>query len=291
MHILRAHNKDVGHVIGLRPYFDKHIANKNVDEVMRSLRLIDTIINNGVDDSDVVCLQVILNTHANNWFTYPLYVFLYRYAKIEKDSGELILSDSKLNEFKELLKQTIKFVFAKSMIGKTADIKLASFRAYVKIQHGTNYLDEYKLTNGERAELSTCIDASHWKVKSCKRGVIYLSAYLNNQQDKQDFSKLLTGKVEIEHILPRKWNNYDGWNEETHSEDIDVIGNLMPLSKKINASASNSFFEHKKKVYNTSTVQDAKDIIHVSKWTRDRLIERNNEKIALLKIFFGVDDV
>jgi len=291
MHILRAQNKDVGHVIGLRPYFDKYIINQNVKSVMDNLKLIDKIINNGVDDNDIVCLQAILNTHINNWFTYPLYVFLYKYAKIEKDSDELILSDNKLNEFRKLLKQTIKFIFAKSMIGKAADIKLASFRAYVKIQNGKDYLDEYKLTNNERIKLSACIDTSQWTLKSCRRGIIYLSAYLNNQQDKHDLSQLLTGNVEIEHILPRKWNNYDGWNERTHAEDIDIIGNLLLLSKKSNASATNGFFEYKKKIYAKSTVQDAKDIIHVSKWTRDRLTERNNEKIALLKAFFGIDNI
>ena len=65
----------------------------------------------------------------------------------------------------------------------------------------------------------------------------------------------------------------------------------MPLSKKANSSASNSFFTNKKSVYEKSTIQDAKDITHVPNWTRDRLIERNNEKISLLKKFFEVSDI
>jgi len=291
MHILRAKDEVSDHEEGLRSYFDKHIVSINIDEVMRSLKLINKIVNEWIDDDDVSCLKSILSTHANSYFIYPLYIFMYKYASINNDTDELEMTDNKLNNFKELLKRTIKFVFAKSIIGKTSDIKWAAFKAYVKIQHGRDYASEYKLTTNEHITLSARLDESHQIVKSCKRGIIYLSAYLNSQQDIHDFAKLMTGNVEIEHILPRAWNNYDSWNEKTHADDIDCIGNLMPLSKKANSTASNSFFANKKKVYEKSTVQDAKDMIYVPNWTRDRLIERNNKKIALLKTFFGIDDV
>ncbi|MCL2571239.1 MAG: DUF262 domain-containing HNH endonuclease family protein [Defluviitaleaceae bacterium] len=291
MHILRSKAEVSDHEEGLRSYFDKHIININIEEVTRSLKLISKIVNEWVDDDDVSCLKSILSTHANSYFIYPVYIFMYKYAYENKETGNLELTDSKLSEFITLLKRTIKFVFAKSIIGKTADIKWAAFKAYVKIQHGRDYASEYKLTTNECITLSARLDESQQIVKSCKRGIIYLSAYLNNQQNKHDFAKLLSGKVEIEHILPRAWNNYDSWDEKTHAADIDVIGNLMPLSKKANSSASNSFFSNKKKVYDNSTVQDAKDIIHVPNWTRDRLVERNNEKTTLLKSFFEVNNI
>jgi len=291
MHILRAKAEVSDHEEGLRSYYDKYIVNINTDEVMRSLKLINKIVNEWVDDDEVRCLQSILGTHANSYFIYPVYIFMYKYASDNKETGELELSESKLHEFIKLLKRTIKFVFAKSIIGKTADIKWAAFKMYVKVQHGRDYASEYKLTNNESIALSARLDSSHQIVKSCKRGLIYLSAYLNNQQNKRDFAELLNGKVELEHILPRAWNNYDSWDKKTHSDDIDVVGNLMPLSKKANSSASNNFFTNKKKVYEKSTVQDAKDITHVPNWTRDRLIERNNEKISLLKKFFEVSDI
>jgi len=289
MHILRSEAEDSGHETGLRSFFDRHIVGINVDKVMDSLKKINMIVNEWIDNDEVSCLRSILVTHTNNYFIYPVYIFMFKYAIINKETGELELTNGKLEEFKKLLERTIKFVFAKSIIGKSADIKWAAFRAYVKIQYGRDYASEYKLTATECRNLSARLDESHRIVKSCKRGIIYLSAYLNNRQNTYNFARLLSEKVEIEHILPRAWNNYDTWDEKTHAEDIDNIGNLMPLSKKTNSSASNSFFANKKKVYKTSTVQDAKDIIHIPNWTRERLRERANNKIALLKNFFGVD--
>jgi len=65
----------------------------------------------------------------------------------------------------------------------------------------------------------------------------------------------------------------------------------MPLTKRLNIAASNEFFARKKEKYKESYVQDAHDLMHITNWTRDRLFERNSEKIELLKEFFGVNRV
>ena len=106
------------------------------------------------------------------------------------------------------------------------------------------------------------------------------------RSDKKDFANFMDGKVEIEHILPKKWNNYDGWTDKLWSEKLNTLGNLVPLSKKLNIAAKNEFFDKKKEYYKKSEVQDVKDLLKVKEWKPgDVMAKQKEKKERLLKYF------
>ena len=69
----------------------------------------------------------------------------------------------------------------------------------------------------------------------------------------------LPEKWEIEHIFPQKWhNNYfnnQEKSEEEIKEQIEHLGNKIPLEKKLNIEAGNGYFGRKKENYQKSNIQ------------------------------------
>lgn len=90
-------------------------------------------------------------------------------------------------------------------------------------------------------------------VKSC----ILLHSYLYDKN-----SKLLTGKLEIEHILPKRWKqaNYLGWTRDEAEEHLESIGNKIPFEKRPNIKAGNGYFGEKKRQYLVSHVKEVQDL-------------------------------
>ena len=101
-----------------------------------------------------------------------------------------------------------------------------------------------------------------------------------------DFDDFLIETHHIEHILPKKWNNYDGWNEETWSNDLNSLGNLIPLEYRLNINAKNEFFNRKKDYYRDSKVQDALDLLSLNDWNPSILHQIQDEKEKRLESFF-----
>jgi len=97
------------------------------------------------------------------------------------------------------------------------------------------------------------------------------------------------GQYDIEHILPREWNHYDGWTAETHKEYLNCLGNLIPLERAKNIKAQNEYLRKKKEYYKSSVIQDALDILPItdSGWTVEKVREVRHEKIRRLTDFFG----
>ncbi|MDQ7831499.1 MAG: HNH endonuclease family protein, partial [Desulfovibrionaceae bacterium] len=93
--------------------------------------------------------------------------------------------------------------------------------------------------------------------------------------------------AEVEHVLPKKWNNYDGWTEITHQKDVNKLGNLVILEKKLNISAKNEFFERKKKEYRKSCVLGAKKLCKIKTWDEKVLARRDDRVIEELVSFFN----
>ena len=138
------------------------------------------------------------------------------------------------------------------------------------------------------AEFVSRLHSHHYRGSRYLSGLVLLSSYLNPKQNKADFYELLVnGKFDIEHILPRAWNHYDGWTEEKYNEQIDSLGNLIPLQKTLNIKASNEFFDKKKVHYRESKVQDALDLCKLPKWTPEQLDQKFEENIRRLVDWFG----
>lgn len=96
--------------------------------------------------------------------------------------------------------------------------------------------------------------------------------------------------LEIEHILPRKWqDNYYQLEEDEVKNLVEQIGNKILIEKKLNISASNEFFAKKKEHYATSFCAEVKALSKSSKkeWSFKDIKERNRQIYAEFGEFFS----
>lgn len=284
MHINRAQGGDYGKEIGLRAYYTSKNRLSDWRSVMQSLRSIYDIDCNWGPTNDILALWSILYTYPNYYWNYPLYVFLHKYGKLEND--EFSLPEKYLGKFTELLQETLKYFYIKGIVYNSVNaVKDTVFKVCVFIEKEDNYLDEYKRNlSNDYAEFEKRIQNNQYG--RYLKGLVLLSAYLNPNQNKDDFKDFILTDFHIEHILPVKWNNYDGWSQETWEENLNTLGNQIPFESKLNISAKNEFFDKKKESYRKSLVQDALDLINVSEWNPDNWQIKHVEKLKRILDFF-----
>lgn len=287
MHIFRAQEKDSSKEIGLRSYFTDRNRLSNWQSVMENLIMIDDIEYNWGPTAEINILWNILYTYPNYYWNFPLYVFLHKYGELR--DNEFSLPKKQIPIFHKLLEYTVKYFFLKGVVYNSVNyVRDTVFKVCVAIESEQDYLLEYIKT------ISVAdIDEFNRKLQNKQyrrydRGLILLSAYLNPKQNKEDFADFIVNTYHIEHILPKKWNNYDFWNEETWKEDLNSIGNLIPLEYKLNINAKNAFFSRKKESYAKSKVQDALDLLELDDWTPDALHKLQQKKNERLKDFFDL---
>ena len=111
-------------------------------------------------------------------------------------------------------------------------------------------------------------------------------AILNENQDQEALYNV--DKKDLEHILPQKggYNNYNGWSEQEYKEKLNTLGNFVLFEKPKNIRASNDFFAKKKKEYETSDIQEVKDLLKLSDWTYRECEEREKQKENEILEFF-----
>jgi len=206
MHILRAQADDKNKEIGLRKFFDSEGVRerfRDCEKVMQTLKIIHKIATEFDGGDEVFCLWRIMNTYPNRYWNYPLYVFLHKHGKLNV-RDEFELQDRRLNEFKVLLKETVKYYFFKGVAGRGGanDVKEAVYKVYSKIESNGDYLQEYKsdIKPIDEIEFSVRLEAN--RVGRFSKGLVLIGAYLNPRQNIENFAKLLSEKYDIEHILP-----------------------------------------------------------------------------------------
>ena len=285
MYICRAQENDISREKGLRSYFSSKTGRlQNTCDVMASLKKINTIIDTktGIYNDS---LWNILENYPNQYWRYPLYVFLHKYLIWKKD-GELYLPEEYYEEYKKLVMLTTAYYFVKGVVYNSVNtVKDTTFKVCAKIENNDNYLSEYIDNMGN--DLKIFYD----KLESadlgrCKRGIILLSGFLNKSQSVEDFYDLIfNSSIEIEHILPRKWSDNNDWDEQEAKEVMETLGNLAPFEKKLNISASNEFFKKKKKAYKESKFADIQDLLKLDKWDYDEVKIREKNIISRIKSF------
>jgi len=297
MHIIRADADDTSKETALRTFFTNRQWNRlnenNWMMIMESLIKINSVLDNweeenyGVIDS----LWAILETYPNQYWNYPIYVFLHKYGVYSETTGFTLQSDH-VAKLETLLKETIKYYFIKGLVDNSVNtIKDITFKVCADIALERDYLPTFNagITINDKEIAKSKLDNS--SLSRYTRGIIILAAYLNPNQNKTKLADMLWGKYDIEHILPKSWNNYDGWTEYSHKEYIDCIGNLMLLERKINIKAQNEYLKKKKIQYANSVVQDALDMLNISDsgWTQSAVEERNVIQFERLCDFFGLE--
>lgn len=285
MYICRAQENDISKEKGLRSYFSSKTGRlQNTGDVMASLKKINAIIDTktGIYNDS---LWNILENYPNQYWRYPLYVFLHKYL-IWKEDCELYLPEEHYEEYKKLIALTTAYYFVKGVVYNSVNtVKDTTFKVCAKIENNDNYLSEYIDNMGN--DLKIFYD----KLESadlgrCKRGIILLSGFLNKSQSVEDFYDLiLNSSIEIEHILPRKWSDNNDWDEQEAKEVMETLGNLAPFEKKLNISASNEFFKKKKKAYKESKFADIQDLLKLDKWDYDEVKIREKNIISRIKSF------
>lgn len=285
MYICRAQENDISKEKGLRSYFSSKTGRlQDTAKVMDSLKKINEIrySDTGMYNDS---LWNILENYPNQYWRYPLYVFLHKYM-IWKEDGELYLPEEHYEEYKKLVMLTTAYYFVKGVVYNSVNtVKDTTFKVCAKIENNDNYLSEYIDNMGN--DLKIFYD----KLESadlgrCKRGIILLSGFLNKSQSIEDFFDLiLNSSIEIEHILPRKWSDNNDWDEQEAKEVMETLGNLAPFEKKLNISASNEFFKKKKKAYEESKFADIQDLLKLDKWDYDEVKIREENIISRIKSF------
>ena len=285
MYICRAQENDISREKGLRSYFSSKTGRlQNPGDVMASLKKINAIIDTktGIYNDS---LWNILENYPNQYWRYPLYVFLHKYL-IWKEDGELYLPEEHYEEYKKLVMLTTAYYFVKGVVYNSVNtVKDTTFKVCAKIENNDNYLSEYIDNMGN--DLKIFYDKlENADLGRCKRGIILLSGFLNKSQSVEDFYDLiLNSSIEIEHILPRKWSDNNDWDEQEAKEVMETLGNLAPFEKKLNISASNEFFKKKKKAYKESKFADIQDLLKLDKWDYDEVKIREKNIISRIKSF------
>lgn len=99
-------------------------------------------------------------------------------------------------------------------------------------------------------------------------------------------------KLEVEHILPKTWQNtnFDEWNETSHSQYLEQIGNKILLNKLTNIKCANNFFSLKQEKYKENhNSQEVKELGNREDkiWSKADIESRNKAIEQALKNFIN----
>jgi len=286
MHISRAKNNDYSKEIGLRSYFsDKSKLQLDYVYVMESIKLYQSIWS-WSGNTLISTLWSILDTYPNYYWNFPLYTFLRKHGSLD-EYNNFCITDEKINEFSILIQEVFKFAYIKGIVYNSVNaIKDVIYKVCVLIWQEKDYLSELnKSYSGDLDEaLRKIVNGDFGRYQ---RGFVVLASMLNTNQDRTKYLDLINSGYHIEHILPKKWNDYDGWTEDSWKTNINSIGNLVPLEWKININAQNEYFPRKQDKYKQSVVQDVLDLCSLDKWMELQVKNRSNIQIQRILDFFN----
>lgn len=291
MHILRAQSGDSSKEIGMRSFFTaKSNPLSNYKQIIRSLKIIHAIDRVWYGNDEINALWQIMGTYPNYYWNFPLFVFLHKYGTFEDETGEFALLEEHMPQFLLLLNATVRYFFIKGVAYNSVNkVKDTVYRVCVDIEQENDYLSTYDANITKSDEINFTASLGADRLRRYQRGIVLLCAYLNPRQDKHDFAEFVDSKYDIEHILPKQWNNYDGWTDDLWAEQINMLGNLIPLTKALNIKARNEFFDKKKLEYKKSSIQDALDLLALPEWTPETIIEKQEEKINRLLTYLHIE--
>ena len=291
MHILRAKEGVTDKESALRTYFseNKNGRLKNWESVMNSIALIYEIEQNWEAPDEIEILWNILFTYPNYYWNFPLFVYLHKYGSLNEDGFMLPTKYNK--NFLTLVEETCKYFFIKGVVHNSVNaVKDTVFKVCALIEKEENYISEYnKNSKNDISEFERRIKNRQYG--RYLNGLVLLVSYLNPKQDKGNLKKVIKNKYHIEHILPKKWNNYDEWTQETWEQNLDALGNLVPLEWNLNISAKNEFFAKKKEYYKKSSVQDALDLVQLNDWHPTEFNNRHKECEERIFNFFNPNTI
>jgi uncharacterized protein with ParB-like and HNH nuclease domain len=110
-------------------------------------------------------------------------------------------------------------------------------------------------------------------------------------RSKKEYVLAAPQDLELEHIIPKaiksqngKWIEYLGEGcEGKHDEYLHRIGNMTLIADELNASASNSAFNEKKKIYKQSAITLTKELADMSSF-KFKAVKTRSEELAKIAV-------
>ncbi|MDR1915432.1 MAG: DUF262 domain-containing HNH endonuclease family protein [Synergistaceae bacterium] len=278
MHILRARNNDTKSEIALRKFYtDKTQTALQDEDIMSTLiSLADfwMYINCG-ERSDDIKFEITLDSkkwlnclsyYPNDYWRYPVSVYYF----VNKNS------DTFAEDLEKFLRRTLASMLVKFIATPTVNsVKPEVYKLYSAVYSGDSHNFEISLDE---------IRGQLYSSSKITKSLLCLHAYLNPNQ-----RNLLPETFEIEHILPKKWQNtnYNGWSKEDADKHLEWYGNKVAFEKKLNIQAGNGYFGQKKLRYADSKIEDVHDLlIHQSNdWTKGDIETRENQFVERIMDF------
>ena len=293
MQVLRARDgdKDTSNT-GLRTYYLQNKKEKLLQEPLMSevLELAEFWRSaNGFDGKYNMPAQTMKWMHClwafpNTIWIYPVSAYFLTNKEIH-EHWETAETQERLSEF---LRKLCAFVYAKYIYAPSlSGIKGTIYALDIDICKTGDLpvLDTSFIDDTIEYEMDKLISA-----KPFVRGILTIDAYLNPNQE---YLLANPEQLEIEHILPQKWQdtNYNGWDKTSAAEYIEKLGNKVLFEKKLNILAGNGYFAQKKEKYKNSSIANVQDLAKVdqSDWSREELLKRDEElKIRVINFFKSI---
>jgi len=253
MFYLRAHENDISATTpGLRKYFAKDNFKKlYTDNLISDLKEVSNlleIINNREEfdeyefskNFDIKKSFDILKQYSSEYWTCCRHsVINYFLTHRNKDNFT--------DMFNKFLRKLIAYSAAKLTIKPTiTSVKNDFLHLNRDVLYDTFPALHREFTEIDREELEDSLLNKVCKRHKATKPLLYILAYNDIEQ-----KELLREKIDIEHILPRKWSqaNLFNYNKEDVESEIESLGNKIVLEKTTNIKAGNNSFATKKDKY------------------------------------------
>lgn len=257
---------------GLRKYYASDRFSKLYDDdLMKNLNTILnlwTVINrretltNESWSQNIEILKVLdmLTSYPNEFWKYPVCIYYMRHHTSETFENNFLL----------FLKKLFANLCSCYIVTPTINaVKQSILNLNAEIIHSESPKFSFKQIALE--DLKEDLKTPH---RNVVRMLLKLIAY-----DEPGQMDLLPQKWEIEHILPRKWQDsyFPDTSQSVVDDTIEHLGNKIPFEKRLNIVASNGYFEKKKAFYGQSAIKVVKDLADLSctDWKLDQILERD----------------
>lgn len=288
MHVIRAENKDsdttIHSMLNFFTKFDKGVYYGAIgnwlykDNTMYFIKCLANFWDkpeNYLSDLSNKYMKI-LNLFQNDaWKAFVSYL-------VWRNKENINNKDEFSKEFDKYLLVLIQYITLAFLNGNASInvIKDIVFKMNVRLKTNESFPAKQKIPDlKEFLEVSKNFDSK--KVKY----ILFLYAYIYD-----NFNQIIdSASLEVEHILPKQWQNanFNEWDEQSHFEYLENIGNKILLTKKSNVKCINNFFAKKQIEYGNSNNKNLKEILDLSKrkkdiWTQEDIDER--AKVIYLKI-------
>ena len=216
-----------------------------------------------------------LSSYTNEFWKYPVSIFYMQYKK--RDDFESLFLKFLRKLYVMLITRFLERPTVSAVKGDVLKLDAQIISSYHPVFYAgfdEKKLDDEQAILAEKDRTDDLIKRPHTKTV---RMLLKLLAY--NDADQQG---LLPEIWEIEHIFPQKWDTkYYTLSEEEANDMLEHLGNKLPLEKSLNISASNNYFDKKKKEYRDSAIAVCNKLGNssVTDWDLDS-IERNDARVC-----------